>query len=103
MSTGQNKKRLELMPGCALAHVCVHVRLALVAGGLFHCVAEFVVQPVARMCLSPCERGDDEVCKAVFCLCAIGRTEINPGSGRSFHGRRSYSLLVPPAELTSCP
>lgn len=50
------------MPGCAVAHVWVHVQLALVAGGLFHYFAEFVVQPVARMCQSPCERGDDEVC-----------------------------------------
>lgn len=82
---------------------CVYVQLALVAGGLFHCLAEFVMQPVARMCLFPCEGGDGEVCKAVLCLCDIGRTEIKPASGSWFYGRRSYSFLVPPAELTACP
>lgn len=83
------------MAGAVPAHVCLR-QLASEAGGLFHCFAEFIVQPVARTCLFP-----REMCKTCF-VCDIGRTAtLYLAAG--FYGRRSYSFPVPPAELASRP
>lgn len=57
----REQKEARVNGRAALAHVW-YVQPALVAGGLFRCFAEFLMQPVAGMCLFPYERGDDEPC-----------------------------------------
>lgn len=71
----QKEARVNEWPGVRWL-TCACVQLAPGAGGLFHCLAEFIMQPVARMCLFPCERNTDEVFRCLepcFCLCDIGR------------------------------
>lgn len=49
---GENKKRPEWMPGAARAPGCVHPARSC-GRGLLPLCAEFLMQPVARMCLIP--------------------------------------------------